>query len=110
MTLTKYWVYSGKDFNYLFLQPNNNFGKEWKQVYLAADVEAVEAQHEAREKQLKAVIGLDCGDHSCKYAVETKGQRTSGGCRCDKAQPIPQRLLKAEHALAALLAWRKEQG
>ena len=54
-TLTKYWVYSGKDFNYLFLQPNNNFGEEWKQVYLAAPVDAVLAAKDAELARLTTI-------------------------------------------------------
>ena len=25
---------------------------------------------------------LDCGDNSCMFALEKKGMRTNGGCRC----------------------------
>lgn len=28
------------------------------------------------------VHGLDCGDSSCRYAVNRGGMRTNGGCRC----------------------------
>lgn len=33
--------------------------------------------------ELKRDIGLDCGDHSCRYAVVRTGMRTNGGCRCE---------------------------
>ena len=26
----------------------------------------------------------DCGDSSCKFAIDRSGQRTNGGCRCMK--------------------------
>jgi hypothetical protein len=35
-----------------------------------------------REKLEALAKGLDCGDHSCRYAVDKTGQRTNGGCRC----------------------------
>ncbi len=29
-----------------------------------------------------ALATLDCGDNSCRFAVEHRGMRTNGGCRC----------------------------
>jgi len=29
-------------------------------------------------------MDLDCGDHSCMFAVKKTGMRTNGGCRCLK--------------------------
>lgn len=34
---------------------------------------------------------LDCGDNSCVYALERKGMRTNGGCRCLKDIDIMNR-------------------
>ena len=40
---------------------------------------------EAAKAELNTVrrdAGLDCGDHSCLYAMNKTGMRTNGGCRC----------------------------
>ena len=43
------------------------------------------AELEAAKAELNTVrrdAGLDCGDHSCLYAMNKTGMRTNGGCRC----------------------------
>ena len=50
--------------------------------------------------ELKRDIGLDCGDHSCRYAVVRTGMRTNGGCRCEppakQIADLTRRLEEAE--------------
>ena len=49
---------------------------------------------------------MDCGDHSCDFALDRKGMRTNGGCRCLKnrtehSTSVARYVLtrKAEHAI-----------
>lgn len=52
--------------------------------------------------ELKRDIGLDCGDHSCRYAVVRTGMRTNGGCRCEPpAKQIADLTRRLEAARAA---------
>ena len=47
---------------------------------------------------------MDCGDDSCRFALDLGGARTSGGCRCLDALPHRGHLLLRtalhSHALA----------
>ena len=40
---------------------------------------------------------LDCGDHSCRFAVDKSGMRTNGGCRCLLGLSGPQRIKVYKH-------------
>lgn len=57
-------------------------------------------------KQLKtvgALLGLDCGDNSCLFAVRAAGgMRTNGGCQCDLVAKVTE--LRAENAALTGLA------
>ena len=37
---------------------------------------------------ITALSQMDCGDNSCIFAKEKKGQRTNGGCRCLSGLPL----------------------
>lgn len=44
-----------------------------------------EHEHALAEKDMewKRRVGLDCGGHSCFYAIEKTGMRHNGRCSCD---------------------------
>ncbi len=81
---------------------------EQELVRLRAKVEELEKEKYA----LKRSVGLDCGDNSCKYALEIKGMRTNGRCRCDPKrmkEDLERARAIADQAQAALAACEQER-
>jgi hypothetical protein len=68
-----------------------------------------------RDIEARAVAATpDCGDNSCQFALEKKGMRTNGGCRCFsersmmKSQPLERYALVLRTDYFWLLARLKE--
>jgi len=63
-------------------------------------------------QELKAWIALDCGDHSCRFALDRTGQRTNGGCSCPRTnhpQPEDARRWDALKLLNDGMNWRVQR-
>lgn len=60
-------------------------------MQLAREIDQLKAALAEKDLFWKRRVGLDCGDHSCFFAIEKKGMRTNGGCRCKPKQ------LKEDH-------------
>lgn len=46
-------------------------------------VDALEQALAEKDMEWKRRVGLDCGGHSCFYAIEKTGMRHNGRCSCD---------------------------
>jgi len=55
-------------------------------------------------------FNLDCGDSSCRYAINRGGMRTNGGCRCsdNDGRKVERFLLRNYHK--ALLEIKELKG
>lgn len=63
-------------------------------------------------QELKSWIALDCGDHSCRFALDHTGQRTNGGCSCPQTrhpQPEDARRWDALKLLNDAMNWRVQR-
>jgi hypothetical protein len=74
---------------------------EWKERYeikakgyAMAEKDCAAQAEESR--RMREALTLDCGDHSCQFALKKSGQRTNGGCRClrYKEQELSERFKK----------------
>lgn len=69
-----------------------------KQELEIADLERAIAE---KDLEWKRRVGLDCGGHSCYFAIEKKGMRHNGPCTCNpkRTKEDHDRLYKSYHAL-----------
>lgn len=69
------------------------------------ELEIADLKRAIAEKDLewKRRVGLDCGGHSCYFAIEKKGMRHNGPCTCNpkRTKEDHDRLYKSYHALMA---------
>lgn len=59
--------------------------------------------------ELRALIGLDCGDQGCRFAISRTGMRTNGGCRCNPQGLQMERdefRRKYHEAMDIMTAWK----
>lgn len=69
-----------------------------KQELQIADLKRAIAE---KDLEWKRRVGLDCGGHSCYFAIEKKGMRHNGPCTCNpkRTKEDHDRLYKSYHAL-----------
>ena len=76
---------------------------EWEQKCLDRD---------RTVQELKAWIDMDCGDHSCRFALDRTGQRTNCGCSCPhtrEPQPDDARRWDKLKLLNDWMSWRVQR-
>ena len=67
---------------------------------------------ERKIDELKAWIAMDCGDHSCRFALDHTGLRTNGGCSCPhtrEPQPDDARRWDNLKLLNDAMNWRVQR-